>query len=132
MKKSKNTELKIIQTKNAPFPVGPYSQAIAFKNIVFTSGQIAIEPKTNKLVTGDIFIQTKQVIENLKVILESSGTNLEHVVKTTVYLTNIDDFPKMNEVYGKYFINKPARSTVVVSGLPKGALIEIECVAVIP
>lgn len=120
-----------INTKNAPAAIGPYSQAIKYGNFIFISGQIPVEPSTNKIVPQDIEIQTRQVIENIKGILEKIGGTLENVIKTTVYLKNMKDFEKMNFIYAQYFKNKPARTTVEVSNLPKGALIEIEAIAVI-
>jgi 2-iminobutanoate/2-iminopropanoate deaminase len=124
--------LKRIETDKAPRPVGPYAQAIICGNLVFTSGQIATSPQTNEFSGGDIAGQTRQVIENLKAVLELAGSGLEHVVRVTVYLADLNDFGKMNEVYGQYFTGKPARSTVAVKGLPKGALVEIDCIAAVP
>lgn len=121
---------KIVYSKNAPEPIGPYSQAIKFNNLLFTSGQIAIDPKTGNLVEGDIKAQTKQTIENIKNILEAGGSDISKVVKVTVFLKNIDEFAAMNEVYNEYFgISKPARSTIEASKLPKGGSIEIDAVA---
>jgi len=120
-----------IFTENAPLPVGPYSQAIKYKNFIFISGQIPIEPKTNEIVKGDISVQTKQVIENIKGILNKVGAELENIVKTTIYLKKLNDFEKMNYVYAQYFKNKPARSVVIVSDLPKNALIEMEAIAIL-
>lgn len=121
---------KII-TENAPLPIGPYSQAVRYKNFIFISGQIPINPKTNEIVKGDITVQTKQVIENIKGILNKVGAGLENIVKTTVYLKRLNDFEKMNYVYAQYFKNKPARSVVIVSDLPKNSLIEIEAIAIL-
>jgi 2-iminobutanoate/2-iminopropanoate deaminase len=121
---------KII-TENAPLPIGPYSQAVRYKNFIFISGQIPINPKTNEIVKGDITVQTKQVIENIKGILNKVGAGLENIVKTTVYLKKLNDFEKMNYVYAQYFKNKPARSVVIVSDLPKNSLIEIEAIAIL-
>ncbi|MCS7180616.1 MAG: RidA family protein [bacterium] len=121
-----------IITEKAPLPVGPYSQAVICKNLIFVSGQIPVNPETNQVVDGDILVQTKQVIENIKNILEKAGLKLENVVKTTVYLKNIKDFENMNFIYAQYFKHKPARTTVEVSNLPKNVLIEIEVIAVIP
>ncbi|HOK56390.1 MAG TPA: Rid family detoxifying hydrolase [bacterium] len=120
-----------IITEKSPLPVGPYSQGIKWKNFIFISGQIPVDPKTNTVVNGDITSQTKQVIENIKNILTEAGADLENVVKTTVFLKNINDFEKMNYVYAQYFKNKPARTTVEVSNLPKNVLIEIEVIAII-
>jgi 2-iminobutanoate/2-iminopropanoate deaminase len=121
---------KII-TENAPLPIGPYSQAVRYKNFIFISGQIPINPKTNEIVKGDITVQTKQVIENIKGILNKVDAGLENIVKTTVYLKKLNDFEKMNYVYAQYFKNKPARSVVIVSDLPKNSLIEIEAIAIL-
>ena len=119
-----------IYTKNAPEAIGPYSQAIKIGNMIFTSGQIALTPE-GEFLDADVKTQTKQVCENLKAVLESSGAKIENVVKTTIFLDDINNFTAVNEVYGEYFAHKPARSTVAVKELPKGAKIEIECVAVI-
>lgn len=121
--------LAIIKTDNAPAAIGPYSQAIVSNALVFTSGQIAIDSATNKLVDGSIEEQTKQVLENLSNILIAAGSSLQKAVKVTVYLENMDDFTKMNEVYQKYFIHKPARSTIQAAKLPKNAKIEIDVIA---
>jgi 2-iminobutanoate/2-iminopropanoate deaminase len=122
--------MQMIYTDNAPKAIGPYSQAIKYENLVFISGQIAIDPKTQKFVDADIETQTKIVMENIKAILEEAGLNFNHVIKTTIYLKNLKDFEKVNKVYGEYFTeHKPARATVEVSNLPKGALIEIEVIA---
>lgn len=122
---------KRIETEEAPFAIGPYSQAVQFKNILFVSGQIPVDPKTNQVVKGDISIQTERVIKNIEGILKAAGAGIENVVKTTVFLKNIKDFERMNFVYASFFRNKPARSTVEVSSLPKGVLIEIECIAIL-
>ncbi len=122
--------MQMINTENAPQAIGPYSQAVKYENFLFVSGQIAIDPKTGKMVEPDIEKQTRQVMENIKAILEEAELNFNHVVKTTIYLKNINDFEKVNKVYGEYFTeHKPARATVEVSNLPKGALIEIEVIA---
>ncbi len=121
---------KIIQTKNAPSAMGPYSQAIVVDDFIFCSGQIGIEPKSGQLVEG-MEKQTEQVLKNLEAVLAEAGASLKNIVKTTVYLKNIADFPKMNEVYAKFLgEHKPARATVEVANLPKGALIEIETIAI--
>jgi 2-iminobutanoate/2-iminopropanoate deaminase len=121
--------MQMIETDKAPKAIGPYSQGIIYEGIIFLSGQIAIDPKTQKFINGDIKQQTKQVMENIKGILEELNLDFDHVIKTTIYLKNIDDFPVVNEIYGSYFDEyKPARSTVEVSNLPKGALIEIEAI----
>lgn len=119
-----------IITEKAPIPIGPYSQAVVWNNLVFVSGQIPLNPETNKVVGDDIEIQTKQVIENIKQILEKAGTSLDKVIKTTVYLRNLKDFDRMNFVYAQYFKHKPARTTIEVSNLPKNALVEIEVIAI--
>jgi 2-iminobutanoate/2-iminopropanoate deaminase len=124
-----NLKIKIINSKKAPAAIGPYSQALIVDKLIFCSGQIGIDPKTSNLVQG-IENQTKQILENLKNILEEAGSSLDKVIKTTIFLTNINDFQKVNEIYGQYFsFHKPARSTVCVASLPKGALIEIEAIA---
>ena len=120
-----------IYTKNAPEPIGPYSQAIKLVNgLIFTSGQIAIDPKTGQLVEGGIKEQTKRVIENIRSVLQSAGCDVTKAIKTTVFLKNVEEFSSMNEVYSEYFgESKPARSTVEVARLPKDALVMIEAIA---
>jgi 2-iminobutanoate/2-iminopropanoate deaminase len=121
---------EIVNTNKAPNAIGPYSQAIKINKMVFLSGQIAIDPQNQKFIDGDIEIQTKRVLENLKSVIEASGSSLESVVKTTIYLTDINDFSKVNEIYASYFSSgKPARSTVCVAALPKNAKIEIDAIA---
>jgi 2-iminobutanoate/2-iminopropanoate deaminase len=122
---------QIITTQLAPAPVGPYQQAVRTGQLVFTAGQLPIDPKTGALVTGPIGAQTRQVLENLKAILEAAGSTLDQVVKTTVFLRDMNDFPEMNAVYALYFKEAiaPARSTVQVARLPKDAAIEIEAIA---
>jgi 2-iminobutanoate/2-iminopropanoate deaminase len=121
-----------ITSSKAPAAIGPYSQAIKVNNLVFVSGQIPLNPETGRLVSGDITVQTRQVLENLKAILEAAGSSLNEVAKTTVFLKNLKDFASMNAVYQEYFQeNAPARTTVEVSGLPRDAIIEIEAIAVI-
>jgi 2-iminobutanoate/2-iminopropanoate deaminase len=123
---------KIVKTAKAPAPVGPYNQAIISGNFVFTAGQIAIDPKTGNLEPDDIKIQTKRVIENLRAVLQASGSDLADVVKTTVFLKDMNDFALMNEVYAQYFSkNSPARSAIEVARLPKDVLIEMECIAIV-
>ena len=117
-----------IYTKNAPEAIGPYSQAVKVGNFIYTSGQIALTP-AGDFLDEDVKIQTKQVCENLKSVLEAAGAKLENAVKTTIFLDDINNFAAVNEVYGEYFKHKPARSTVAVKELPKGAKVEIECVA---
>lgn len=122
--------MKAIHTDNAPAAIGPYSQAIEVNGFVFASGQIPIDPKTGNFVEGGIKEQTRQAIVNAGNILKAAGTDLNHVVKTTVYLDNMDDFAAMNEVYAQYFSRPfPARSAVAVKKLPKGALVEVEVLA---
>ena len=123
----------IIKTENAPAPIGPYNQAVAVQGqLLFTAGQIALDPKTEQIVGASAAEQTKQVCENLKAILTASHSDFAHVVKTTVFLKNMNDFAAMNEVYGKYFGEaSPARSTVEVARLPRDVMVEIEVIAVI-
>lgn len=122
--------MQVIYTEKAPKPIGPYSQAIKYENLIFISGQIAIDPSTNEFVNSDVATQTKIIMENIKAILEEAGINLNHVIKTTIFLKNLEDFQVVNEIYGQYFKDhKPARSTVEVSRLPKNALVEIEVIA---
>jgi 2-iminobutanoate/2-iminopropanoate deaminase len=119
-----------VLTDRGPKPIGPYSQAIRANGFLYLSGQVALDPKTGELAGADIRLQTERVLENVKGILEAAGSNLTHVVKTTVFLKDMNDFPAMNEVYGRYFkAAPPARSTVQVSRLPKDALVEIEVIA---
>lgn len=121
---------QIVCATAAPAAIGPYSQAVVAGDLVFVSGQIPIDPTTGQMVAGDIRDATAQVLQNLAAILAAAGLNLENVVKTTVYLTNIDDLPAMNEVYAKFFpAAPPARACVQVARLPKGAAVEIEAVA---
>ena len=120
----------VVLTDRGPKPIGPYSQAIKSNGFVFVSGQIALDPKTGEFAGTDVRQQTERVLENLKAILEASGAPLNHVVKTTVYLKDMNDFAAMNEVYGRYFTAAPpARSTVQAARLPKDALVEIDAVA---
>ncbi|MFN3787091.1 MAG: RidA family protein [Sulfurihydrogenibium azorense] len=122
--------MQVIYTEKAPKPIGPYSQAVKYENLIFISGQIAIDPSTNEFVNSDVATQTKIIMENIKAILEEAGINLNHVIKTTIFLKNLEDFQIVNEIYGQYFKDhKPARSTVEVSRLPKDALVEIEVIA---
>jgi 2-iminobutanoate/2-iminopropanoate deaminase len=123
---------KIIHTRSAPEPIGPYSQAVVCGNMVYTSGQIAIDPETGELITGDVDAQAMRVLENLKAVLGAAGSSLDSVIRTTIYLKNMGDFPRVNEIYAGYFgKSMPARSTVEVSRLPKDVLIEIDCIGVI-
>ena len=119
-----------IYTPNAPAAIGPYSQAVKANGIVYTSGQIAIVPATGNIEASDIQGQTEQVMQNLKAVLEASGTDFSKVIKTTCFLADIADFGAFNEIYGKYITEKPARSCVAVKDLPKGALVEVEVIAV--
>lgn len=120
---------KIIYTKNAPEAIGPYSQAVTAGNLVFTSGQIAINPETGNVEASTVEEQTEQVCKNLNAVLEAAGSSIKKVVKTTCYLQNMEDFSKFNEVYGKFFTEKPARSCVAVKTLPKNVLVEIDTIA---
>ncbi len=123
--------MEYIQTENAPAAIGPYSQAIKVGNFIYTSGQIALTPE-GEMRENDIEIQTEQVLSNLKNVLEAAGSSLDKVVKTTIFLADMDDFAKVNEIYAKFFgTHKPARSTVAVKTLPKNALVEIEAIALI-
>ncbi|MDR2803881.1 MAG: RidA family protein [Treponema sp.] len=121
--------MKIVQTDSAPAAIGPYSQAFISGKLVFTSGQIPLDPKTGEMVGGDVAEQTERVITNLKAVLEAAGSSLNNIVKTTCFLSDMNDFARFNEIYAKYFLEKPARSTVAVRQLPKNALVEIEAVA---
>ncbi|NLK62588.1 MAG: hypothetical protein GX287_03960 [Fusobacteria bacterium] len=121
--------MKKINTIKAPKAIGPYSQAVIHNNIIYCSGQIAISPLTNEIVKEDIIIQTEQILNNLKEILIEAGSDLDNVLKITIYLKSIDNFSIVNEVYGKYITKKPARSVVEVSNLPKNTLILIDCIA---
>lgn len=118
-----------IHTEKAPAAVGPYSQAIVSNGMVYTSGQIAIDPVTNTITALTIEEQTEQVMKNLGAVLETAGSSYEKAVKTTCFLADMDDFAAFNEVYGRYFTNLPARSCVAVKTLPKGALVEVEVIA---
>ena len=123
---------KIVSSEKAPKAIGPYSQAIAIENLVFTAGQVGLDPATMELVGGDVEAQTRQVLINLKHVLEKADSGLNYIIKTTVFLQDMGDFTKMNGIYAEFFPeNPPARSTVQVAGLPKGALVEIECVALL-
>ena len=123
---------EIVYTKDAPDAIGSYSQAVKVGNMVYLSGQIAIDPKTQKFVGGDIETQTKQALDNLVAVLKAAGSSIDGVVKTTIYLINMDDFAKVNEIYASYFSSsKPARATVAVKELPMGAKIEIDAIAVV-
>ena len=121
---------KVIATPDAPKAVGPYSQAIEINGILFSSGQIAINPQTSNIEVQTIEEQTHQVCQNLKAVLESRGLTFDNVVKTTCFLADMDDFAKFNSVYAEYFTSKPARSCVAAKALPKNALVEVEVIAV--
>ena len=121
--------MKIIETQKAPAAIGPYSQAIETGGLIFTSGQIPLNPETGAIETEGIVAQTRQVMENLKAVLAAAGSSLENAVKTTCFLADINDFAAFNAVYGEYFTGKPARSCVEVGNLPKGALVEVEVIA---
>ena len=120
---------KIVYTKSAPDAIGPYSQAVKCGNMLFTSGQIAINPASSQVEANDIVGQTEQVCKNLSAVLEAAGTSFEKVVKTTCFLEDMADFGAFNEVYAKYFVSKPARSCVAVKTLPKNVLVEVEVIA---
>jgi 2-iminobutanoate/2-iminopropanoate deaminase len=122
---------KVIETKNAPAPIGPYSQAILINNILYTSGQIAINPNTGDLITNCISDETEQVMRNLKAILLAAEMNFDQVVKSTIYISNMDDFAEINKIYGSYFNEKsaPSRETVQVAKLPKNVNVEISVIA---
>jgi 2-iminobutanoate/2-iminopropanoate deaminase len=123
--------LRTIATDGAPKAIGPYSQAVAAGELIFCAGQVALDPASGDSVTGDVKAQTERVLDNLSAVLAAAGSDLQHVVKTTVYLTDFNDFAAMNETYAKRFgDHRPARATVGVSALPKGLRVEIECVAI--
>ena len=123
---------EIISTENAPGAIGPYSQAVKTENMVFVSGQIPIDPQTGEFVSNDVGEQTRQVLKNLSAVLEAAGSDLNNVVKTTVFLADMNDFAAMNEIYAEYFSeNKPARATVQAARLPRDARVEIDCIALI-
>jgi 2-iminobutanoate/2-iminopropanoate deaminase len=122
---------KTIQTDRAPAAIGPYSQAIVANGFIFTAGQIALDPKSGQIVEGDVVAQAERVLQNLRAILEEAGAGFADVVKTTVFLSDMADFPRVNEAYAKAFGSaRPARSTVQAAGLPRGVLVEIEAIAV--
>ena len=121
---------RTIQTEQAPAAIGPYSQAIRIGDFLYTSGQIALDPESGIFLSGEIEEETEQTLKNISAILQAGGVNFENVIKTTVYLSDLNDFTRMNQVYEKYFSkNKPARACVQVAALPKGAKIEIEAIA---
>jgi len=124
--------VRIVHTENAPAAIGPYSQAIVAGNFLFTAGQIALDPASGQIIQGDVSAQTERVMRNLTAVLEKAGASWPDVVKTTVYLQDMADFPRVNEVYGRMIGDaRPARSTVQVAGLPRGVLVEIDAVAIV-
>ena len=123
--------LKKVSTDKAPGAIGPYSQAIIYENLLFTSGQIPLDPDKGIIVGEDIITQAERVMNNLKAVLEEAGSSFDKVIKTTCFLKNMSDFAKFNEVYSKYFTSKPARSCVAVKELPKDVLVEVELIAYI-
>ncbi|MAF27036.1 MAG: RidA family protein [Gemmatimonadota bacterium] len=123
---------RIVSTESAPSAIGPYSQAVCAGGFVYTAGQIALDPESGVLVEGGMEAQTERVIQNLRAVLKAAGSSLDRVVKTTVYLKDMADFPAMNEVYGRHFsTGRPARATVAVAGLPMGVAVEIDAVATV-
>tara|TARA_B100001123_G_C14749049_1_gene804112 strand:+ start:267 stop:647 length:381 start_codon:yes stop_codon:yes gene_type:complete len=121
---------KSVKTTEAPEAIGPYSQAIRIGDFLYTSGQISLDPKTMEMITGNIELETEKVLQNIEAILSAEGLNFGHVIKTTVYLTDLSEFTRMNQVYEKFFSNtKPARACVQVAALPKGAKVEIDAIA---
>jgi 2-iminobutanoate/2-iminopropanoate deaminase len=130
---SEQAERTIVATDGAPAAIGPYSQGIVANGFVFTAGQIPLEPETMQLVDGDITAQAERVMQNLSAVLAAAGSGLDRIVKTTCFLTDLNDFAAFNAVYGRYLgVNPPSRSTVQVAKLPAGALVEVECVALVP
>ena len=126
-------EKKIVRTDNAPQAIGPYSQGVGFNGLFFFSGQIAIDPDTSHLVDGGVELQTRQVMANLEAVLEAAGLSFDHVLRTTIFLKNMNDFSKVNEIYAGFFDdNPPARACVEVSRLPKDVLVEIDAIAAHP
>jgi 2-iminobutanoate/2-iminopropanoate deaminase len=124
--------VRIVHTEKAPAAIGPYSQAIIAGNFLFTAGQIALDPATGQIAQGDVSAQTERVMRNLTAVLDNAGASWSDVVKTTVYLQDMADFPRVNEVYGRMIGDaRPARSTVQVAGLPRGVLVEIDAVAIV-
>ncbi|OHW62518.1 2-iminobutanoate/2-iminopropanoate deaminase [Andreesenia angusta] len=124
--------LQAVATKKAPGAIGPYSQAIKISNMIYTSGQLGMDPETGEILSGDIKVETKRALDNLVAILEEAGTSLDKVVKTTVFVKDMNDFAMVNEVYGEYFSDhKPARSCVEVARLPKDGNVEIEAIALL-
>jgi 2-iminobutanoate/2-iminopropanoate deaminase len=125
--------VKIVHTESAPAAIGPYSQGVIANGLLYTAGQIALDPATGQVVAGDVAAQTERVMTNLAAVLAAAGTSFKDVVKTTVYLHDMNDFPRVNEVYGRALgTARPARSTVQVSALPRGVLVEIDAIAAVP
>ena len=122
--------MKVVSTKKAPAAIGPYSQGIVVNGMLYASGQVPIIPESGEIIEGDIKVQAKRVCENISEILKEAGSDFSKVVKTTCFLSNINDFNDFNDVYSEYFVNKPARSCVEVSRLPKDVLVEVEAIAV--
>lgn len=123
---------KTVSTERAPKAIGPYSQAVVANGVAYLSGQIPLDPATNQLIHGDIAAQTERVLENLKAVLEACGASLASVVKTTVYLHDMAEFPAMNEVFGRYFtVDPPARATIQAAGLPRNVSVEIDAIALV-
>ena len=126
-----DTLKRMVESRGAPKAIGPYSQAVVHNGVAYLSGQIPLDPVSGQVVEGDIGAQTERVLENLKAVLEACGSSFERVLKTTVYIKDMSDFPKVNEVYGRYFsVNPPARATVEVARLPKDVRVEIDAVAI--
>lgn len=122
---------QIISSGKAPQAIGPYSQAVLYGGLAYLSGQIPLDPETNTMVADDITIQTRRVLDNLKAVLEGCGSSLENVLKTTIYIADMSEFPQVNDVYGEYFTaNWPARATIQAAKLPRGARVEIDCIAI--
>jgi 2-iminobutanoate/2-iminopropanoate deaminase len=122
---------KIVATESAPKAIGPYSQAVIYNGVAYLSGQIPLDPASGQIVEGDIAAQTERVLENLKAVLAACGSSLGQVLKTTVYVKDMADFPRVNEIYGRYFaVNAPARATVEVARLPRDVRVEIEAIAI--
>lgn len=123
--------MKVVSTKKAPAAIGPYSQGIVVNGMLYASGQVPIIPESGEIIEGDIKVQAKRVCENISEILKEAGSDFSKVVKTTCFLSNINDFNDFNDVYSEYFVNKPARSCVEVSRLPKDVLVEVEVIALV-
>lgn len=125
-------QLQIVTTNDAPAAIGPYSQAVRYGNLLYTAGQIPLDPQSGQITGSNVSEQTRQVLLNLSAVLKAGSSSIEHVIKTTVYLTDMSNFGEMNAVYEQFFgSSRPARSTVAVAGLPRNALVEIECVAAV-